>query len=86
MPFSPVHPPRNEATFGSLSEPAMLGCSIDLGHPHLAMAVVQHPPSHPCTASTELRRLGRLGEPKQDQQQIPTGHKLVPNEQRILIT
>ena len=49
----------------------MLCCSIDLGHPHLAMAGVQHPPSHPCNASVELRQLGLLGEPKLDRQQIP---------------
>ena len=66
-----MHPPRNDGLFTSLSEPAVLCRSIDLGHPHLAMAGVQHPPSHPCIALVELRQLELLGEPKLDRQQIP---------------
>lgn len=76
-----VHPPRNDAPFGSLSEPTILCCSIDLGHPHLAVAGLQHPPSHPCIALEALRRLGRLGEPAQDRQQIPESHRLVSDKQ-----
>ena len=68
-----MDPPRNDGLLPPLSEPAMLCCSIDLGHPHLAMAGEQHPPSHPCIASVELRQLGLLGELKLDRQQIPDG-------------
>lgn len=66
-----VRPPGIDTISGSLSEQAMPCCSIDLGHLHLAVAGLQHPPSHPCIALVELRQLGQLGEPKQDQQQIP---------------
>ena len=60
----------------------MLCCSIDLGHPHLAMADLQHPPSHPCIALVELRQPGQLGEPKQDRRQIPKRQRLVLDQAR----
>ena len=41
------------------------------------MAGSQHPPSHPCIALIEPRRLVRLGEPKPDPQRIPDKEKLI---------
>lgn len=58
--------------------------SIDPGHPHLAVADLQHLASHPGIALIELRQLARLGEPKQSQQQIPDGSRLVPSKHGIL--
>lgn len=59
--------------------------SIDPGHPHLAVADLQHPASHPGIALIELRQLGRLGEPKQDQQQIPDRLRLVSDKHKVLL-
>lgn len=49
------------------------------------MAGVRRPPSHPCIASVELRRPGRLGEPKLDPQRTPIQQRLVSDKHEIML-